>query len=102
MEADAMAVPRCTLCGGRGFLREDSFFFYGICLLACGALALFQWTSPELFVYSWRLVEIVHGPTAVGTAIIVLLISLAPVLGAASLFAWRRYGMCPECGTWPR
>lgn len=96
------SAHRCTMCGGKGFLRDESFFVYGICLLACGALILFQWTPAELFVLSWRCLAALRLPAAVGTVLVFCLAAFPPMVGASSLFAWRRYGMCPQCGVWPR
>ena len=40
----------CPRCGGKGLGRNPKHFFYGICLIGSGVMALFQWwPAPEVF-----------------------------------------------------
>ena len=93
----------CTMCHDRGFSRNPKYFFYGVCLIACGALMFFQWTpAPRAFTTIWGFVAQFGLPDFVGTGLICTLTAFPPLYGAWFIIVWCRQGICPLCRMWPR
>ncbi len=100
---DSASAGECSMCRGQGFWRDPKYFFYGVSLLACGALMFFQWTpAPQIFSATWGFVRQFGLPDLVGTGVVFGLTAFPPLFGAWFIIAWRRQGICPQCRMWPK
>ena len=100
---DSASAGGCSMCRGNGFWRDPKYFFYGVSLLACGALMFFQWTpAPQIFTAIWGFVGQFGLPDLVGTGVVFGLTAFPPLFGAWFIIAWRRQGICPQCRVWPK
>lgn len=86
----------CPRCRGKGLGRNPKHFFYGICLIASGALAFFHWPpAPELFAFIRELFQTLNLSPWFGNTIIWLVTGIPPILGLVFMYAWMNPEICP-------
>lgn len=94
----AFIVGSCPHCSGRGVLRHNKHFFYGICLVAAGVLCFFEWPpTPGIFQAIKAATTQFHLPAWVGPTLIWGLTGVPPLFGLAFLYAWIERDTCPAC-----
>ncbi len=86
----------CPRCGGKGLGRNPKHFFYGICLIASGVMALFQWwPAPEVFDFIREIFVSLKLSPWFGNAIIWFISGVPLILGLVFMYAWLNPEVCP-------
>ncbi len=101
-DQDGSTGDQCPRCDGTGVSRDAKQFFYGICLIAAGFIAFFQWPPvPAVFTYLEQLSSAVGLPDWLGSVVMWSLTCVPPLLGVILIGAWLRPGVCTYCAAWP-